>query len=116
MNTQIAEWADTYVPQLNALSEKYEASYYTQSPLIKVEDDVEEMIIGINPGGPLSNGKTIMSTEEFLRGNPKWGERFVVPYKCVFTCIKRRSTCGNCRRCFVVKVDQIGLEPMTSRL
>lgn len=77
MNKQIAEWAVTYVPQFNALSEKYKASYYTQSPLDKVEEDVEEMIIGINPGGPLSNGKTIMSPEEFLRGNPKWEERFV---------------------------------------
>ncbi len=76
MNTQkLEEWSQKWVPTFNELSEKYNTVYYTQSPLDRIERDVEVMLIGINPGGN-GAGRTIVTPEEFLKGNPAWEKRF----------------------------------------
>ncbi|MCD8303768.1 MAG: uracil-DNA glycosylase family protein [Prevotellaceae bacterium] len=72
---ELEEWGQKWVPTFNELSEKYNTVYYTQSPLDHIEDDVEVMLIGINPGGN-GAGVTYVTPEEFLKGNPAWKERF----------------------------------------
>lgn len=78
MNIQeeIVKWAEKYVPEFNKLSEKYNTSYYTQSPLNCIDGEVDLMIIGINPKGNLGEGSSKKTTEEYLAGNPYWSERF----------------------------------------
>ena len=78
MNIQeeIVKWAEKYVPEFNKLSEKYNTSYYTQSPLNSIDGEVDLMLIGINPQGNLGEGSSKKTTEEYLAGNPCWSERF----------------------------------------
>ena len=78
MNIQeeIVKWAEKYVPEFNKLSEKYNTSYYTQSPLNCIDGEVDLMLIGINPKGNLGEGSSKKTTEEYLAGNPYWSERF----------------------------------------
>lgn len=78
MNVQeeIVKWAEKYVPEFNKLSEKYNTSYYTQSPLNCIDGEVDLMLIGINPKGNLGKGSSKKTTEEYLAGNPYWSERF----------------------------------------
>ena len=72
MNIQeeIVKWAEKYVPEFNKLSEKYNTSYYTQSPLNCIDGEVDLMLIGINPKGNLGEGSSKKTTEEYLAGNP----------------------------------------------
>lgn len=71
MNTNLLKWAEKYVPMFNELSEKYQTSFCTQSPLTEIEESVELMIIGINPGGgSVGNGHKCLDVVEFLKGNP----------------------------------------------
>ena len=46
MNIQeeIVKWAEKYVPEFNKLSEKYNTSYYTQSPLNCIDGEVDLML------------------------------------------------------------------------
>ena len=78
MNIQeeIKKWAEKYVPEFNKLSEKYNTSYYTQSPLNCIDGEVDLMLIGINPLGNAGNGTSMKTVEEYLAGNPSWSERF----------------------------------------
>jgi len=78
MNIQeeIVKWAEKYVPEFNKLSEEYNTSYYTQSPLNCIDGEVDLMLIGINPKGNLGKGSSVKTSEEFLTGNPYWSERF----------------------------------------
>ena len=68
MNVQeeIVKWAEKYVPEFNKLSEKYNTSYYTQSPLNCIDGEVDLMLIGINPKGNLGEGSSKKTTEEYL--------------------------------------------------
>ncbi len=78
MNVQekILDWAEKYVPQFNNLSKLYHTPYYTQSPLNCIENEVDIMIIGINPKGDLEVGPCNKKPEEYLEGNPCWSKRF----------------------------------------
>ena len=79
MNIQeeIVKWAEKYVPEFNKLSEKYNTSYYTQSPLNCIDGEVDLMLIGINPKWNLGEGSSKKTTEEYLVGNPYWSEPLV---------------------------------------
>lgn len=74
----LRKWSEKWVPLFNRLSEKYTNPYYTQSPLNAVEEDIDLMFVGINPGEPDEGCKKAsnLSPEQFLRGNPSWEERF----------------------------------------
>lgn len=75
---RLKEWANKYVPKFNELSKKYQTYYYTQSPLNTIEEDVDVMIIGINPKGKLGTGEFILDDpEKYLEGNPTWESRFL---------------------------------------
>lgn len=78
MNIQedIVKWAEKYVPEFNKLSSLYNTSYYTQSPLNCIDDEVDLMIIGINPMGNANNGSCQKTPKEYLSGNPFWTTRF----------------------------------------
>ena len=73
---KIVNWANEYVPRFNELSKQFKTHYYTQSPLNSINDDIELMIIGINPTGNLNNGERPLTVEEFMKGNPYWDKRF----------------------------------------
>ena len=78
MNDRIKSWAEKYVPKFNELSKKYHTTYYTQSPLNVVGEDVETMIIGINPKGCPGGGETVLgSADDYLKGNSTWENRFL---------------------------------------
>jgi len=74
---RINSWANTYVPIYNELSEKYNTSFYTQSPLSKITSEIEMLIIGINPKGDFGNGMINISPSKFLDGNETWDQRFL---------------------------------------
>lgn len=76
MQKQLLAWSGKWVPLFNELSKAYNTSYYTQSPLAKVDGDVDVMFIGINPGG-CGEGVSCHTPEGFLAGNPAWDERFI---------------------------------------
>lgn len=78
MNDRIKSWAEKYVPKFNELSKKYHTAYYTQSPLNVIGEDVETMIIGINPKGCLGGGERVLgSADDYLKGNFTWKNRFL---------------------------------------
>lgn len=90
MQNDLKEWASKYVPKFNEKAEEIECAngktigpgcFYTQSDLNKVEGAVETMIIGINPyGEPISEKPTILTAEEYLKGNSDWWpKRFSEP-------------------------------------
>lgn len=70
------DWAKTYTQKFNLLSEQYNTSFYTQSPLNVINNTVELMVIGINPKGETNKGKRVVNEVELLEGNPCWKERF----------------------------------------
>ncbi|MDE5575217.1 MAG: hypothetical protein K2I87_05840 [Bacteroidales bacterium] len=76
MKKELREWAEKYVPKFNELAQKYNTSYYTQSPLDKVETSPELMVIGINPAGTFGGGAEVKDADTFLKGNPCWSQRF----------------------------------------
>lgn len=76
MKKGLREWAEKYVPMFNELAQKYNTSYYTQSPLDKVEASPELMVIGFNPAGTFGGGAEVKYTTSFLKGNPCWNQRF----------------------------------------
>ena len=69
MNIQeeIVKWAEKYVPEFNKLSEKYNTSYYTQSPLNCIDGEVDLMLIGINPKGILGMGQVRRRQKSILQ-------------------------------------------------
>ncbi len=73
---QLLAWSRKWVPLFNDLSKAYNTVYYTQSPLTKVDGDVDVMFIGINPGG-CGDGVSCHTPEGFLEGNPGWENRFI---------------------------------------
>lgn len=75
INEQIIRWANKYVPNFNDLSKLYATPYYTQSPLNSINQQVDLMVIGINPKGNTGVGGRKMSIEQFLKGNPYWANR-----------------------------------------
>lgn len=78
MQEEIVDWAEKNVKKFNELSQKYETSYYTQSPLSAVGEDVELMVVGINPkGGAIYPNGKVLTCEEYLNGNPAWNDRFL---------------------------------------
>lgn len=76
MKQEIKEWAEIWVPKFNELSKTYNVPYYTQSPLDKIEDEVDIMFVGINPKGS-PEGLSNYTPEKFLAGNEHWEDRFV---------------------------------------
>lgn len=76
MKQEIKDWADKWTSRFNKLSEAYDAPYYTQSPLEKIEGEVDIMFVGINPKG-CNKGKSNYTTDKFLAGNECWENRFV---------------------------------------
>ena len=76
IHEQVIKWANKYVPQFNNLSKLYSTPYYTQSPLDSINQQVDLMIIGINPKGNAGIGAQEQSIEQFLKGNPYWANRF----------------------------------------
>lgn len=77
INEQLIEWAEKYVPKFNKLSQLYQTPYYTQSPLNVIEEEVDTMIVGINPKGKLGTGESIFENpKKYLEGNPTWSSRF----------------------------------------
>lgn len=76
MNEKLIKWAEKYVPQFNELSKKYKTVYYTQSPLSKVCDNVDLMILGINPKGDKGGVSNYEDVKSFLDGNLTWASRF----------------------------------------
>lgn len=76
MKEEIRTWAEKWVPHFNKLSQTYNVPYYTQSPLCKVENDVDIMFVGINPKGG-NAGTSNYTTDKFIEGNECWEQRFV---------------------------------------
>lgn len=76
IHEQVIKWANKYVPKFNNLSKLYSTPYYTQSPLDSINQQVDLMIIGINPKGNAGIGAQEQSIEQFLKGNPYWSKRF----------------------------------------
>ena len=76
MKEEIKDWADRWIPRFNQLSETYNVPYYTQSPLCKIDGDVDIMFVGINPKGG-NKGTSNYTTDSFLAGNVCWEDRFV---------------------------------------
>lgn len=76
LQKEITAWAEKYVPQFNKLAKDTDSCFYTQSPLIALNSEVNLMIIGINPGCGGFYSKDI-TVDEFLAGNPSWSERFL---------------------------------------
>ena len=74
----LKEWSELWVPQLNELSKDLNNPYYTQSPLDAVEENIDVMFVGINPGEPKDCNRQpcFYTPEQFLKGNPSWEERF----------------------------------------
>lgn len=74
----LKEWSELWVPKLNELSKDFNNPYYTQSPLDAVEENIDVMFVGINPGEPedCNRQPSFYTPEQFLKGNPSWEERF----------------------------------------
>ena len=77
MKDILLEWSRHYLPLYNQLSEKYHTPFYNQSPLNEIDEPIQHLFIGINPAGQPGSGITLMTPEEFLKGNPCWEDRFV---------------------------------------
>lgn len=78
MNTiqqELLEWAIKSVLKFNPLSTKTGIGYYQQSPLNEINDYIDTLILGINPGSPSSS--TTLTAEEYLKGNVCWASRFL---------------------------------------
>lgn len=73
---QLESWADKHVERFNQLSEIYKTPFYTQSPLNVISEDIDLMIVGINPKGELGTGACKLTSDEYLRGNQDWTNRF----------------------------------------
>ncbi len=73
---QLMAWSGKWIPLFNELSKTYNTPYYTQSPLDKVDGDVDVMFVGVNPGG-IGRGVSYYTPAQFLAGNPHWEERFI---------------------------------------
>jgi len=71
---QLRIWADEAIATFNPLSESTNTLYYQQSPLNEINEPIDTLIIGINPGSSGSGSKK--TAEEFLRGNSEWKNRF----------------------------------------
>jgi len=50
MKKELEKWAQDAIKKYNSIAAKTNKSFYNQSPLYNVGDDVDVMIIGINPG------------------------------------------------------------------
>lgn len=74
----LKEWSEQWVPKFNELSKEFNNPYYTQSPLDAVEEEIDILFVGINPKESTDNHKqsSLYTPEQFLKGNPSWGERF----------------------------------------
>lgn len=74
---ELRKWAEKYVPKFNMLSDDTQTVYYTQSPIGKVDSEIDLMIVGINPKGHKCTGAKHKTPEEYLKGNPYWNSRFL---------------------------------------
>ncbi len=72
----IIAWAKEFVPKFNELALKIQTNFYTQSPLNIIDNDVETIILGINPKGATKSETKEKTPQEFLKGNPEWEKRF----------------------------------------
>lgn len=70
----LLKWAEDAIKIFNPLSELTSTQYYLQSPLNKVVKTVDTLVLGINPGS--SGEQSILSAEQFLKGNVDWEYRF----------------------------------------
>lgn len=76
ITNQLLEWAKDATTVYNKISAlEPNTKYYQQSPLNIISSPIENLIIGINPGS-YSPGISELSPEQFLAGNPFWGNRF----------------------------------------
>ena len=75
---ELLKWSKEWTEKFNNLSETYHNPYYTQSPLDAIEETVDVLFVGINPGEPKDSIKqpNHYTPEQFLKGNPAWKERF----------------------------------------
>lgn len=75
LESELVLWAEKAVKILNQVSENTDTLYYQQSPLSKIKEPVDSLIIGINPGS-YSPGVSKLTPEQFLEGNLYWENRF----------------------------------------
>ena len=76
LQNKLVDWSKKYVPYFRKLAEKYNSTYYTQSPLDVIENSPELLIIGINPKGEIGNGGPLRSPSEYLEGNKLGGQDY----------------------------------------
>ncbi len=72
---QLSDWARDAIKDLNPLALKTGIGYYQQSPLNGINNPIETLVCGINPGSG-SSGREL-SAETFLNGNDDWTSRFI---------------------------------------
>ena len=60
----------------NEISKVTNTQYYLQSPLDKITNTIDTLVLGINPGGTDSGVTEMISPEDFLKGNKHWENRF----------------------------------------
>lgn len=75
LQAELQRWAADAVRTFNGVSAVTNTQYIQQSPLNCICNQIETMVIGINPGSA-QPGITNISGDEFLGGNPCWNNRF----------------------------------------
>lgn len=79
MEKQLNEWIDNTLAWYNEQGKNCGMSFYIQTPLTRISENPEIIIMGINPG---SDGvfKEEITREVFIQGNPYWNQRFKWAY------------------------------------
>ena len=60
----------------NEISKHTNTQYYLQSPLDKITNNIDTLVLGINPGGTEPGVTEMKSPEDYLKGNKYWENRF----------------------------------------
>jgi hypothetical protein len=114
---KLNEWADRTVCTYKRIIDEsnIDAAFYTQTPLDRITESPELIVMGINPGSTGSYHRqieegTVIDGKYLLKGNPCWEEHKKWRYwnKCIDTLNKAFPNCDKDNQCIFTNATFMG--------